>query len=107
MEHKCYDEKSIWVYINYENTTQVISFDPNYYTDITQIFIELGRSEYVRDYFNSIVSVEMYFPNGIIDTYTLSQNKSKWEMTRKTKENLDKAVFQEYTKKDTIEQQWW
>lgn len=103
MEHKCYDEKSIWVYINYENATQVISFDPNYYIDITQIFIELGRSEYVRDHFNSIVSVEMYFPNGI----TLSQNKNKWEMTRKTKENLDKAVFQEYTKKDTIEQQWW
>lgn len=56
----------------------------------------------MRDHFNSIVSVEMYFPNGIIDTYTLSQNKSKWEMTRKTKENLDKAVFQEYTKKDAM-----
>lgn len=103
MEHKCYDEKSIWVYINYKNTTQVISFDPNYYIDTTQIFIELGKSEYVRDRFNSIVSVEMYFPNGI----TPSQNKSEWEMTRKTKENLDKAVFQEYTKKDTIERQWW
>lgn len=64
MEHKCYDEKSIWVYINYENTTQVISFDPNYYIDITQIFIELGRLEYVRDYFNSITSIEFYFPNG-------------------------------------------
>lgn len=38
---------------------------------------------------------------------TPSQNKSEWEMTRKTKENLDKAVFQEYTKKDTIERQWW
>ena len=48
MEHKCYDEKSIWVYINYEE-------------DTTQIFIELGRLEYVRDHFNSIVSIEFYF----------------------------------------------
>lgn len=65
MEHKCYDEKSIWVYINYEeDTTQIISFDPNYYIDTTQIFIELGRLEYVRDHFNSIVSIEFYFPGG-------------------------------------------
>ena len=53
----------------------------------------------MRDHFNSIVSVEMYFPNGIIDTYTLSQNKSKWEMTRKTKENLVKLFFKNILKK--------
>ena len=108
MEHKCYDNYSIWAYINYEEdnnkTTQIVAFDPNHYTTTNQIIAELGKLEYVRDRYNLITSVELYFPNSIIDTCYPPQGENEWRITRSLAD-FDKT-FQEYTKKGAVEWQW-
>lgn len=110
MEHKCYDKYSIWVYINYEKdnskATQIVTFDPNCYTATSQILAELGKLDYVRDRYDFIASVEVYFSNGILDTCYPSQDQSEWKITRSLVEDPDKATFQEYTKKGAVEWQW-
>lgn len=105
MEHKCYDNHSIWAYVNYEeDNTQIMTFDPKDYTATNQILTELSKLEYVRDRYNLITSVELYFPNGIIDTCYPSQGENEWKITRSLAD-FDKT-FQEYTKKGAVEWQW-
>lgn len=110
MEHKCYDKKSIWVYINYKEdnnkTTQIVAFDPNCYTATSQILAEVSKLNYVRDRYNLVTSVEVYFSNGIVDTCCPPQGQSEWKITRSLAEDPDKFTFQEYTKKGAVEWQW-